>query len=92
MVLSSSLWPFYALSNIIIPIEPKKAFDNFTKFYIEQHNARKLIWLHQHSEGDLQILYTDKNYNLHVSLYQMNILLLFNKLSSRTVEQIQDET
>ncbi|CAF5040950.1 unnamed protein product, partial [Rotaria sp. Silwood1] len=59
---------------------------------MEQHNTRKLIWLHQHSKGDLQILYTDKKYILHVSIYQMGILLLFNKLSSWTVEQMQDET
>ncbi|CAF1459112.1 unnamed protein product [Rotaria sp. Silwood1] len=65
----------------------KEKIDN-----IEQHNARKLIWLHQHSKGDLQILYTNKKYILNVSIYQMAALLLFNKLLSWIVDQIQDET
>ncbi|CAF3711241.1 unnamed protein product [Rotaria sp. Silwood1] len=92
LVRSSNSLSLSASSNFIIPIELKQTFDSFTKFYMEQHNTRKLIWLHQHSKGDLQILYTDKKYILHVSIYQMGILLLFNKLSSWTVEQMQDET
>ncbi|CAF3872290.1 unnamed protein product [Rotaria sordida] len=92
MVVSSNSWPFFALPNFIIPTELKQTFESFTKFYIQQHNERKLTWLHQHSNGELQIFYTDKKYILRVSIYQMAVLLLFNKLSSYTVEQMQDKT
>jgi hypothetical protein len=56
------------------------------------NHCRRLTWLHQHSEGDLQIIYTKQKYILHVSTYQMVVLLLFNKLQSWTVQQMQDET
>ncbi|CAF1396821.1 unnamed protein product [Rotaria sordida] len=48
--------------------------------------------LHQYSKGDLQTLYTKQKYISYVSTYETVILLLFNKRSSWTVEQIQDET
>ncbi len=70
----------------------KRTFDSFTNFYTQQHNGRKLTWLHQHSKGDLQTLYTKPKYILHVSTYQMVVLLLFNKPQSWTVERMQDET
>ncbi|CAF1285047.1 unnamed protein product [Rotaria sordida] len=66
--------------------------DNFIKFYNQQHNGRKLTWLYQRSNGDLQILYTKSNYILHVSTYQMAILLVFNKFPKWTIEKMQDET
>jgi cullin 1 len=50
------------------------------------------MWLYQHSKGELQTLFTKTKYILQVSTYQMTVLLLFNKSSNLTVEQIQDET
>ncbi|CAF5037551.1 unnamed protein product, partial [Rotaria sp. Silwood1] len=92
IVLSSNSWLFAAPSNFILPVELKKTFDSFIKFYTQQHTSRKLTWLHQHSKGDLQTLYTKPRYILHVSTYQMVVLLLFNKLSRWTVERMQEET
>ncbi|CAF4837528.1 unnamed protein product [Rotaria sp. Silwood1] len=92
MVLSSNSWPFSAPPNFVLPVELKRTFESFTKFYTQQHNGRKLTWLHQHSKGDLQTLYTKPRYILHVSTYQMVVLLLFNKFSSWTIERMQDET
>lgn len=37
-------------------------------------------------------MYTKPKYILHVSTYQMVVLLLFNKLPNWTVERMQDET
>ncbi|CAF3082797.1 unnamed protein product [Rotaria socialis] len=92
MVLSSNSWPFSAPPNFILSPELKRTFDCFTNFYTQQHNGRKLTWLHQHSKGDIQTLYTKPKYILHVSTYQMVVLLLFNKSASWTVERMQDET
>ncbi|CAF1366922.1 unnamed protein product [Rotaria sp. Silwood1] len=52
----------------------------------------ELMLLHQYSKEDLQTLYTKQKYILHVSTYEMIILLLFNEHSSWTVERMQDET
>ncbi|CAF4186424.1 unnamed protein product [Rotaria sordida] len=92
MILSSNSWSFSAPPNFVLPVELKKTFDNFTQFYTQQHNDRKLTWLHQHSKGELQMLYTKPRYILHVLTYQMVVLLLFNKFTSWTVKRMQDET
>ncbi|CAF2018310.1 unnamed protein product [Rotaria magnacalcarata] len=92
MVLSSNAWPVSAPPNIVLPDELNVKYDMFTKFYIEQHKNRKLTWVDQHSQGDLQTLYTKPKYILRVSTYQMAVLLLFNKLDRWTVEGIQEET
>ncbi|CAF1426697.1 unnamed protein product [Rotaria sordida] len=92
MVLSTNAWPFSTPAEFVLPFELKITCDNFIKFYNQQHNGRKLTWLYQRSNGDLQILYTKSNYILHVSTYQMAILLVFNKFPKWTIEKMQDET
>jgi cullin 1 len=66
--------------------------DHFTNFYAHQHQGRKLMWLYQHSKGELQTLFTQMKYILQVSTYQMTVLLLFNKQTIWLVEQIQETT
>jgi cullin 1 len=66
--------------------------ENFTKFYSQKHSGRKLMWIYQHSKGELQTLFTEPRYILQVSTYQMIVLLLFNQQTSWIVEQIQDRT
>ncbi|UJR08703.1 hypothetical protein I4U23_012960 [Adineta vaga] len=92
MVLSSNSWPFSASPTFALPIELKSTFDSFTEFYTHRHNGRKLTWLHQHSKGELQTYFTSQKYILQVSTYQMVVLLLFNRVLTWTVEQLQDET
>ena len=65
--------------------------------------------LHQHSNGEMQALFTDRRYLLQVnnpfgrypflhisfekvSMYQLVVLLLFNKSHRWTIEQIEGET
>ncbi|CAF4095195.1 unnamed protein product, partial [Rotaria sordida] len=43
-VLSSNSCPFSALSNFVISDELKRTFENFMKFYTEQHNRLKRIY------------------------------------------------
>ncbi|CAF0830567.1 unnamed protein product [Adineta steineri] len=92
VVLTSNSWLFSHPSDIILPIEFKTVYDNFTTFYLSKHSGRKLTLLHQYSKGELQINFTTKKYRLQVSTYQMLILLLFNQELIWTVEQIQDKT
>ncbi|CAF3902403.1 unnamed protein product [Adineta steineri] len=92
MVLSSNCWLFSQPSDIILPIEFKTIYDNFTTFYLSKHTGRKLTLLHQYSKGELQINFTTKKHRVQVSTYQMMILLLFNQELILTFEQIQDKT
>jgi cullin 1 len=92
MVLTYNSWPFSASHNLVLPIELKQTIDSFTNFYSHQHSGRKLMWLYQHSKGELHTSFTKKKYILQVSTYQMNVLLLFNKQTNWIVEKIQDET
>ncbi|CAF3684541.1 unnamed protein product [Rotaria socialis] len=93
-VLSSNSWPFSLLPNIILSTELKATFDSFQDFYINRHHGRKLIWIYEHSEGELQLQtdFTEKKYKLQVSTYQMIVLALFNEKVHWTVEKIQEKT
>lgn len=66
--------------------------NSVTNFYGEKHSGRKLMWLHQHSGGELHTLFTRPKYILQVSTYQAIILVLFNEQTMWIVEQIHDQT
>ncbi|CAF1388688.1 unnamed protein product [Adineta ricciae] len=92
MVFMTNYWPLSSSPDVILPIELKSMFDDFTKFYLGKYNGRKLMLLHQHSYGELRMKISGKDYQLLVSTYQIMILLLFNEKPNWTVKQIQDQT
>ncbi|CAF3529309.1 unnamed protein product [Rotaria sp. Silwood1] len=92
MVLNLSSWTFSSLSNVILPIELQTTFNSFDDFYSHRHSDRKLTWLHQYSIGELQTNFTNKKYILHVTTYQIIVLLLCREELNWTVEEIQDKT
>ncbi|KAJ3085451.1 Cullin-2 [Quaeritorhiza haematococci] len=75
MVLTAGSWPLSGVSN--------------TDFQLpsEQHNGRKLTWLHHLSKADVKLHYLDKRYELNVSLHQLGLLLLFNSTTSLTFRE-----
>ena len=72
LILSSNAWFFSIPPKINLPIQLESIMNNFNKFYNQIHNGRKLCWIHQHSKGDLQTLYTKPKYILHVSKHDIN--------------------
>jgi cullin 1 len=69
--------------------------ESFAQLYAESHQGRKLTWLHTLSNGVVQTNYKlpgNKFYNLHVSTYQLAILLHFNEKEKMSVQQLMDET
>ncbi|CAF0804728.1 unnamed protein product [Adineta steineri] len=92
MVLTSNSWSFSEIHNLVLPTELESTSNSFIDFYNHDHNGRKLIWLHQHSKGELQTSFTSQKYIFQVSTYQMAVLLLFNKSLTWTVEGLHDET
>jgi len=69
LILNSNAWLFSIPLNIILPNKLQLIFKNFNQFYNHFYNGRKLIWLHQHSKGELQTFFTDKIYTLQVRIY-----------------------
>ncbi|CAF0746367.1 unnamed protein product [Adineta steineri] len=92
MVLTSNSWSFSEIPSLVIPVELKSTSNSFIDFYNHDHNGRKLLWLHQHSKGELQTSFTSQKYIFQVSTYQMAVLLLFNKSLTWTAEGLHDET
>ncbi len=70
----------------------EKSVDLFTKFYVKQHNGRKLTWLNFLSRVDVKCNHFDKRYELQMSLQQTSILLLFNHSEKITAADISSQT
>jgi len=68
LILNSNAWIFSIPLNVILPNEFQFIFNNFNKFYNNLSKGRKLIWIHQHSKGELQTYFTDKIYTLQVRI------------------------
>ncbi|CAF0852901.1 unnamed protein product [Didymodactylos carnosus] len=92
MVLSANLWSLATPNSFNLPSELTPLYNSFTQFYHEQHTGRKLTWLHQYSKAELDTFYLKQNFIFQVSMYQLAVLLLFNKAEEYTVENLVDET
>lgn len=92
-VLSTSAWPVHPPdTNFNPPVGVSANCDRFYRFYRAKHQGHKLTWLWQLSRGELRPTYCKRPHVFHVSLYQMAILLLFNKSDYNTYEEIQAAT
>ncbi|CAO3599502.1 unnamed protein product [Absidia cylindrospora] len=100
LVLTAGAWPLNqkddqkTLQNqkIQIPTEFEKGITTFESFYGKHHNGRRLLWQWNLARGDLRMNHMDKNYELQVGLYQMMVLLLFNKATLLSVAEITEES
>jgi cullin 1 len=73
----------------------KLSMESFAAVYANSHQGRKLTWLHTLSNGIVQTNYElpgNKFYQLHVSTYQLAILLCFNENEKMSVQQLMSET
>ncbi|KAI9019022.1 Cullin [Hyaloraphidium curvatum] len=94
LILTAGSWPFSGTptSAFSLPAECEKSVSEFTQFYNQQHNGRKLSWLHNLSKADLKLWMPDKKYELNCSLFQAGILLQFNDTDSLTIEDLRAAT
>ncbi|ORX80888.1 Cullin-domain-containing protein [Anaeromyces robustus] len=93
LVLTSGSWPL-TNSNITfqIPVELENNINQFSEFYQQEHNGRKLTWLYQLSKADVRLHTEGRRYELNMTLYQLAILLLFNNGDSFTINEIVNST
>jgi cullin 1 len=84
-------WPFLPMKGYSLPREFLQSFESFTAFYNKQHSGRKLEWMWNLCRGDIQSTCFHKPYTFTASMYQLGILLLFNRYDKCTIHQLVDE-
>jgi len=91
-VLTTGFWPTQTPTKCNLPNEILNCCEVFKKFYLSNHNGRRLTWQTNMGTADLKASFPSKKHELSVSTYQMVILLLFNDSSKLTFKEIGDAT
>ncbi|KAG2389472.1 hypothetical protein C9374_014032 [Naegleria lovaniensis] len=92
-VLTQGYWPNTTTSKCEFPEQDLNiSADMFAKFYLGQHNGRKLTWQYNLGNASLIMNGFPQKYELSVSTYQMAILLLFNEKEKLSYGEIEEAT
>jgi len=92
-VLTQGYWPNTTTSKCEFSEQDlNKSAEIFAKFYLGQHNGRKLTWQYNLGNASLSMNGFAQKYDLSVSTYQMAILLLFNENEKLTFGEIEEIT
>jgi cullin 3 len=94
-VLTTGLWPISRTthSSCNLPIEVSALYEKYKSYYLGLHTRKKLSW--QVNMGNADIIATFGNghkYGLHVSNYQMCVLMLFNDVDQLSYNEIAKAT
>ncbi|KAG0209305.1 Cullin-2 [Mortierella sp. GBA30] len=94
LVLTAGSWPVNSSQPLEFqcPDELEKSITNFTTFYDNRHNGRKLSWFWHWCRADVRVNYLDKRYELSLSLYQFAVLAVFNAGDTYTLAEIREQT
>ena len=92
-VLTTGYWPAFPSSeSIILPPEIRPVMDNFTTFYTNKYQGRRLAWAHSLERCVMTAHFPKGKRELEVSFYQALVLLSFNKAESLSYLDIQGAT
>ncbi|GKB31515.1 cullin-3A-like protein [Tanacetum coccineum] len=90
-VLTIGSWPTQSTAACNLPPEILRVCNKFKAYYLGAHNGRRLTWQTSLGSAVLKATFgSGRKHELHVSTYQMCVLMLFNNgdgLSYREVEQ-----
>jgi len=89
-VLTTGYWPTQAAAKCNLPPEILHCCEVFKKFYLSNHNGRRLTWQTNMGTADLKAFFGSRKHELNVSTYQMVILLLFNTSSQITFKELKE--
>jgi hypothetical protein len=88
LILTAGSWPLTVQSTQFqLPPQLESGIVTFSKFYTGKFSGRKLQWLHHLAKADVKLGYTDKRYEVTMSLYQLAVLL---QLSDKDVVNEQE--
>eukprot|EP01132_Coremiostelium_polycephalum_P011565 gene11565-14165_t len=89
LVLTSGSWSLHSqTSSFIVPQELTICISAFQQYYQNQHQGRKLNWLHHLCKAEVKTNFTKKPYEFQVTNFQLGILLLFNTQDTVTLDDI----
>lgn len=91
-ILSTANWPTYVSAKVQIPEYLKREREIFEKYYLSKHNGRKLEWQPSLDNCKVKANFKTQSKELHVSLYQLLVLQLFNVYDTLTMEDIKSHT
>ena len=103
-VLTTGCWPNVSPCTCLLPADLAHSSEHFRQFYLQQHSGRKLAYQTNLGTADLRLTYPapgagsdggqapKMKHELHVTTYQMIILLLFNERLEYTFDEIQQLT
>lgn len=87
-ILTTGYWPTQNIPKCILPAEINKCCEVFRKFYLGNHNGRRLTWQTNMGTADLKAHFGSKRHELSVSTYQMVVLLQFNSTDKISFKEL----
>lgn len=91
-VLTTGFWPTQSSTSCILPTEIQRCCEVFKKYYLSNHNGRRITWQTNMGTADLKAVFGTKKHEVTVSTYQMVILMLFNEKNDYTYKEIHEAT
>ncbi len=91
-VLTTGYWPTYTPIEVRLPEELTVCQDLFKEFYISKHNGRRLMWQSSLGQCVMRVQFPKGLKELHVSLFQCVVLMLFNDAEALTYREIEETT
>jgi cullin 3 len=91
-VLTTGFWPTQTSASCNLPSEILRCCEVFKKFYLSNHNGRRISWQTNMGSAELKAVFGAKKHELSVSTYQMVILLLFNDRNEMSYKDIREAT
>lgn len=91
-VLTTGFWPTQAPTKCNLPNEIINCCEVFKKYYLSNHNGRRITWQTNMGTAELKMFVGGKKHELIVNTYQMVLLLLFNDQNKLTLKEIIEAT
>jgi len=76
-VLTTGYWPTQSTNNCNMPPQITKCCEVFKKFYLSNHNGRRITWQTNMGSAEIKAQYGAKKHEIECSTNHMVILLLF---------------
>ena len=92
-MLTAGYWPVKATAPCCLPTIVNTICEKFSSFYLQKYEGRKLTWITHHGAADVRANYPSDpklSKDFTVSTFQMCILLMFNKHSTLSLQEIID--
>jgi len=91
-VLTTNFWPSFMLTSPNLPTELQKCCDSFEAFYADVYPGRKITWQSSIGGGVMNGTFPLGTYELHLSTYQIMILVLVNDDPNLVFKTIVEKT